>query len=75
MKEQIEKLKTSPVHRRFWSVLKTMLSYCLNCRLNAESKNRKVENINRGKLVLLSSCSVCDFENWKFISSKNLSDY
>ena len=42
MKEEIKILKTKVVHRRFQSIYKTMLSYCLKCRKNTESKNLKV---------------------------------
>ena len=41
MKEEIKNLKTSTVHQRFESIYKAMLSYCLKCRKNTESKKSK----------------------------------
>ena len=38
---------------------KTMLSYCLKCRKNTESKNPEVLNTKSGKTMLLSSYEVC----------------
>ena len=38
-----------------------MLSYCLKCRKNTESKNPKVLRTKiRGIIMLLSKCVVCD---------------
>ena len=42
MKEEIKISKTEKVYQRFYSIYKTMLSHCLKCRKNTESKNRKV---------------------------------
>ena len=36
-----------------------MLSYCL-CRKNTESNNTRMAETNKGKLVLLSTRTVCD---------------
>ena len=36
-----------------------MLSYCLKCRKNTESKNPKMAKTNNEKLTLLSNCAVC----------------
>ena len=44
-----------------------MLSYCLKCRKNTESKNSKVERIKNGRIMLLSKCSVCDSKKSKFV--------
>ena len=35
-----------------------MLSYCLKCKKNTESKNRRVPRTSIGKLTLLSNCTV-----------------
>ena len=35
-----------------------MLSYCLRCRKNIESKNPKVVRIKNGRIMLLSKCAV-----------------
>ena len=59
-KKKLKNLKTSVVHQRFYSIYKTILSYCFKCRKNAESKNPKdVKTINR-RIMLLSKCAVCD---------------
>ena len=36
-----------------------MLSYCLKCRKNTGSKNPRVAQTKRGKLMLLSKFAVC----------------
>ena len=43
-----------------------MLSYCLKCRKNVESKNPKVVKIKNGRIMLLSKCAVCDSKKLKF---------
>ena len=52
MKEEIKNLKTQTVHQRFQSICKTMLSYCLKCRKNTESKNWKVARTKNGRIML-----------------------
>ena len=37
-----------------------MLSYCLKCRKNTESKNRKVARSKNGRIMFLSKCAVYD---------------
>ena len=37
-----------------------MLSYCLKCRKNTESKNPKAVRTKNGRIMLLSKCSVCN---------------
>ena len=37
-----------------------MLSYCLKCRKNTESKNPKVVQTKNGIIMLLSICVVCN---------------
>ena len=44
-----------------------MLSYCLKCRKNTESKNPNVVSTKNGRILLLSKCSVCDSKKSKFI--------
>ena len=44
-----------------------MLSYCLKCRKNTESKNPKVERTKNRRIMLLSKCAVCDSKKSKFI--------
>ena len=37
-----------------------MLSHCLKCRKNTESKNPKVARTKNGGIMLLSKYAVCD---------------
>ena len=50
-----------------------MLSYCLECRKNTESKNPKVERTKNGRIMLLSKCAVCDSKKSKFIKRQEAS--
>ena len=50
-----------------------MLSYCLKCRKNTESKNPKVARIKKGKIMLLSKCAVYDDKKSKFIRQQEAS--
>ena len=36
-----------------------MLSYCLKCRKNTESKNPNVTRTKNGRIMLLSKCVLC----------------
>ena len=42
-----------------------MLSYCLKCKKNTESKNPKVVKTKNGRIMLLSKCAVCDSKKSK----------
>ena len=42
-----------------------MLSYCLKCRKNTESKNPKVVGTKNGRIMLLSKCTVCNSKKSK----------
>ena len=44
-----------------------MLSYCLKCRKNTESKNPKVVRTKNGRIMLLSKCSVCNSKKSKYV--------
>ena len=44
-----------------------MLSYCLKCRKNTESKNPKVAKPKNGRIMLLSKCTVCGSKKSKLI--------
>ena len=46
---------------------KTMLSYCLKCRKNTESKNLKIVRTKYGRIMLLSKHKVSDSKKLKFI--------
>ena len=50
-----------------------MLSYCLKCRKNTESKNPKVVKTKNGRIMLLSKCAVCDSKKLKFIKEQEAS--
>ena len=44
-----------------------MLTYCLKCRKNTESKNSQVVRTKNRRIMLLSKCEVCDSKKLKFI--------
>ena len=67
-KSKIERLHQ--VYRRFYSIYKTMLSYCLKCRKNTESKNPIVERSKNERITLLSKCAVCDSKKSKIIKQE-----
>ena len=50
-----------------------MLLYCLKCRKNTESKNPKVVKTKNGRIMLLSTCAVCDSKKSKFIKEQEAS--
>ena len=50
-----------------------MLSYCLKCRKNAESKKVRVAKKNKGKIMLLSKCEVNDSKKSRFIKRQVVS--
>ena len=52
-------------YQKFLSLYETML-YCLKCK-NTESKNPNCANRNIKKLIVLSSCAVCDGKTFRFI--------
>ena len=47
-----------------------MLSYCLKCRKNTESKNPKVVRTKSGRIMLLSKCAVGNSKKSKFIKEQ-----
>ena len=40
-----------------------MLYRSLKYRKNTETKNPKIAKTNKGKLIILSKCTVCDIKN------------
>ena len=50
-----------------------MLSYCLKCRINTESKNPKVAKTKNRRIMLLSKCAVCNSKKSKFIKEQEAS--
>ena len=47
-----------------------MLSYCLKCRKNTESKNPKVSKAKNVRIMLLSKCSVCNSKTSKLLKEQ-----
>ena len=47
-----------------------MLSYCLKCRKNTESINRKVSKTTNCKTVILSKCAIRGSKKSKFIKEQ-----
>ena len=55
-----------------------MLSYCLKCRKNTESKNQKVVKTKSGRIMILSKCAMCKcviIKNQNLSKIKKLVDY
>ena len=47
-----------------------MLSHCLKCRKNAESKNPETVRTKNRRIMLLSKCEMCDSKKSKFIKEQ-----
>ena len=47
-----------------------MLSYCLKCWKNTDSKNPKVVRTKHGRIVLLLKSSVCNSKKSKFLKEQ-----
>ena len=47
-----------------------MLSYCLKCKKNTESKNPKVGRTKNGRIMLLSKYVVRDSKKSKFVKQQ-----
>ena len=47
-----------------------MLSYCLKCQKNTESKNPKVARTEAKIIMLLSKCSVCNSKKSKVLKEQ-----
>ena len=47
-----------------------MLSYCLKCKKNAESKKPKVSKISNGEIFLSQNCEVCNSKQKSKITEK-----
>ena len=50
-----------------------MLSYCLKCSKNTESKNAQVLKTKNRRIMILSKCAVCDNKKSNLSRSKKLS--
>ena len=57
------------------TICNTMLSYCLKCRKNTESKNPNVSKTKNGRIMILSKCSACNNKKWNFLKNKKVQDY
>ena len=47
-----------------------MLSYCLRCIKDTESKNLKVVRAKNGRKMLLSKCAKCSSKKLKFLKKQ-----
>ena len=47
-----------------------MLSYCLKCKKNNESINRRVSKTSNGRTMMLSKCVICGSKQSKFIKQQ-----
>ena len=52
-----------------------MVSYCLKCRKNTESKNPKVLKAKNGRIMLSSMCLMSNSKKSKFLKKQKLEDY
>ena len=50
-----------------------MLPYSSKCRKNTESKNPRVEKTKNGRIMLSSTCVVCNSKNSRFIKEQEAS--
>ena len=50
-----------------------MLSYCLKCKKNTESKNLKAVKTKTKRIMPLSKCAVCESKKSKFIKQQKAS--
>ena len=51
----------------------TILSYCLKCIKDTESKNPEVVRTKNRRIMLLSKCAVCNSKKSKFIKEQEAS--
>ena len=72
--ETIDKEELSNLLKRLNYIYKAMLSYCLKCRKNRESKNLRMAKTFQEKRVLLSICDVCDSKKWDLSKNKKQED-
>ena len=50
--------------------IKTMETYCVNCKINTANKNCSVWKTNQDRLMLVSNCIVCGKKNSGFIKNQ-----
>ena len=61
--------KKSKIPIKIYTIYKTMLSSCLKCRKNTESKNPIVVNTKNWKIILLPRWAVCNSKNRIFLKN------
>ena len=66
MNEEIKNLETKKVDQRFQSIYKMIVSYCLKCRKNTESKNPK-DARTKTEIMLLSNRAVFDSKRLRIV--------
>ena len=52
----------------------SLKTYCVVCKKETENKNPKVFKIINGRLMLMSTCNVCNNKKSRFISENEGSD-
>ena len=49
-----------------------MLSYCLKCRKNTQSKHPELVKTKNGRIMLSSKCAACNSKKSKFIKGQEV---
>ena len=52
-----------------------MLSFCLKCREQTDGKSPSVPKANKGEVIVLSKCAVCDSKKLRFIKEQEASRF
>ena len=68
-----KKLKIPATNKNSNYIYIFLLSYCLKCRKNTESKNPKTVRTENGRIMLLSKYAVCDSKTLKFAKEQESS--
>ena len=55
--------------------MKQFYLFLCSVKKKKDIKNPKVAKTNKGKLIILSKCAVCDSKEWDLLKSKKLMDY
>ena len=69
------KSRINQVYQRFYFIYKTILSYCLKCKKNTESKDPKVARTRNGRIILLLNVQCGIVKNQNLSKSKKLVNY
>ena len=54
---------------------KTILSYYLKCKRNAENTNPRVLKSSNGKTILSSKCTICSSRKLRFVNNQEAKYY